>query len=591
MRSSIYEIEAIYPSSKGMFQSMWRYLFTELFKALEEEKLKFHHYIHCDNLDMHAALKTIHFPKTEAEITQILEKRHPLQTYLIKEEIVALQAVYERSKKKIVADEGLAYPYKQSNLLQSFINNLPFPLTNGQMSAIQDIQKDMAQKNPMWRLVQGDVGSGKTVVAAAAAALCLEAGHQVAIMSPTDILAKQHYYNFHRWFAEKIGEDRIIFLGGSMKSKEKKEALKKIKEGVAHCIVGTHSLFQDEVEFYNLHLVIIDEQHRFGVDQRLRLKEKSNKNQNVAHQLVLTATPIPRTLQQSFQGQIHTSILKELPSGRKPIKTTKHSQEMRNKIMKKIGAIAQRKVTSIDVTAVEGNEEKTIMDDFFGIKTSGAQVYWVCNLIDSNEDEEIGDNSFEEKQKKEKKAIYETIDEITPFAKNSVIEALHGKMKNEEKITIMERFRNHQIDILVCTTVIEVGVDVPNASIIVIDNAENLGLAQLHQLRGRVGRGSKESFCLLLYGEKISKNAWIRLDTMCQSNDGFVLAKKDLWIRGAGEIHGENQSGTITMKFSDPEENEATWESAQSIIQHLEEKEKNNLIQRWFPQSQDRLAS
>jgi ATP-dependent DNA helicase RecG len=360
----------------------------------------------------------------------------------------------------------------------------------------------------MMRLVQGDVGSGKTVVSAYAALLALLAGYQVAVMAPTELLAEQHLRNFTAWFAGF--ETTVVFLTGHVKGKPRKEALQALADGSAGIIIGTHALFQDSVQFHKLGLIIIDEQHRFGVHQRLALREKGQQENCRPHQLVMTATPIPRTLAMLQYADLDISIIDELPPGRKPIVTRVIPAERRSDVIDRINSwITEKK-----------------------------QVYWVCTLI-------------EESDVLQCEAAEKTAERLTAGLPAVRVGLIHGRMKSVEKEAVMHAFKSHQLDLLVATTVIEVGVDVPNASLMIIENPERLGLSQLHQLRGRVGRGDSDSYCLLMYQSPLSATARERLGILRESNDGFVIAEKDLQLRGPGDVMGTRQTGQLQFKIAD----------------------------------------
>jgi len=438
----------------------------------------------------------------------ILEKgQHPAQQRLIFEELLAHNLAMQ--KVRLGTQQFLALPlHYQTDLKQRFLASLPFQPTNAQNRVVADIEQDLAKNYPMMRLVQGDVGSGKTLVAALAALLAIDNGKQVALMAPTEILAEQHANNFRRWL-EPFGIE-VGWLAGKVKGKARQAELEKIKSGAVQMVVGTHALFQEEVEFADLALVIIDEQHRFGVHQRLMLREKGEKAGFYPHQLIMTATPIPRTLAMTVYADLDTSIIDELPPGRTPITTVVISEERRDEI------VARVKNACI-------NEKR--------------QAYWVCTLIDESE--------VLEAQAAE--AIWEDLTKALPMLKIGLV---HGRMKPQEKQDIMAAFKNAELDLLVATTVIEVGVDVPNASLMIIENAERLGLSQLHQLRGRVGRGSTASFCVLMYKPPLGKVSQKRLQVLRDSQDGFVISEKDLEIRGPGEVLGTKQTGIAEFKVA-----------------------------------------
>ncbi|MDU5778762.1 MAG: ATP-dependent DNA helicase RecG [Haemophilus parainfluenzae] len=453
------------------------------------------------------AIRFLHRPPPDISL-DILEKgQHPAQQRLIFEELLAHNLAMQ--KVRLGTQQFLALPlHYQTDLKQLFLASLPFQPTNAQNRVVADIEQDLAKDYPMMRLVQGDVGSGKTLVAALAALLAIDNGKQVALMAPTEILAEQHANNFRRWL-EPFGIE-VGWLAGKVKGKARQTELEKIKSGAVQMVVGTHALFQEEVEFADLALVIIDEQHRFGVHQRLMLREKGEKAGFYPHQLIMTATPIPRTLAMTVYADLDTSIIDELPPGRTPITTVVISEERRDEI------VARVKNACI-------NEKR--------------QAYWVCTLIDESE--------VLEAQAAE--AIWEDLTKALPMLKIGLV---HGRMKPQEKQDIMAAFKNAELDLLVATTVIEVGVDVPNASLMIIENAERLGLSQLHQLRGRVGRGSTVSFCVLMYKPPLGKVSQKRLQVLRDSQDGFVISEKDLEIRGPGEVLGTKQTGITEFKVA-----------------------------------------
>lgn len=395
-----------------------------------------------------------------------------------------------------------------NDLLRGFIAQLPFELTGGQQRAFAEIGADLQRPTPMLRLLQGDVGSGKTVVAALAALSAIGAGYQVALMAPTEILAEQHAINFRQWF-EPLGIE-VGWHSGKQKGKPRAQQLERVASGECQILVGTHALFQGEVAYAKLGLIIIDEQHRFGVQQRLALREKAAALQINPHQLVMTATPIPRTLAMSAYADLDNSVIDELPPGRTPVNTLIVSNERRDEVVVRIAAACENQ----------------------------SQAYWVCTLIDESEVLQC-------------QAAEVTAEQLAEQLPQVRVGLVHGRMKPAEKAEVMARFKAAEIDLLVATTVIEVGVDVPNASLMVIENPERLGLAQLHQLRGRVGRGSKKSHCILLYQTPLSRNGKERLGVMRESNDGFFIAEKDLELRGPGQVLGTAQTGLMEFRIAD----------------------------------------
>ncbi|WP_440054113.1 ATP-dependent DNA helicase RecG [Pseudoalteromonas sp. T1lg65] len=452
------------------------------------------------------ALLILHQPPHDVDVAEFELGTHPALQRLVFEELLAqnLSLLALRQKGQSVRAASLS---PTNTLEQKFLETLPFAPTNAQSRVVAEIKGDLQQPFPMMRLVQGDVGSGKTLVAALSALCAIAQGYQVALMAPTEILSEQHAMNFLNWF-QPLGIESV-WLGG--KTKERTSALERIASGEAQMVVGTHALFQEQVQFANLALIIIDEQHRFGVHQRLALREKGKFDDCYPHQLVMTATPIPRTLAMTAYADLETSIIDELPPGRTPITTVAVPDTRRQEVINKV--------------------KTACVDD-------KRQVYWVCTLIDESEVLQC-------------QAAEDAAKELALALPELTIGLVHGRMKAQEKQTIMDEFKQGKIDVLVATTVIEVGVDVPNASLIIIENPERLGLAQLHQLRGRVGRGSIASHCLLLYHAPLSVTAQKRLGVLRESNDGFVIAERDLEIRGPGEVLGTKQTGLAELKVAD----------------------------------------
>lgn len=454
------------------------------------------------------ALKTLHRPPPDTSISQIEEGKHPAQIRLIKEELIAHNLSMLKLRQSV--DKENAFPLTvNESLNQQFLTSLPFEPTNAQTRVANEIRKDLANSTPMMRLVQGDVGSGKTLVAALAALTALGEGFQVALMAPTEILAEQHAINFEKWFAPL--NISVGWLAGKTKAKARRLALENMANGNMQLVIGTHALFQEDVVFKNLVLIIIDEQHKFGVHQRLTLREKGAFDNKYPHQLIMTATPIPRTLAMTAYADLDTSVIDELPPGRTPITTIALPDSRRDAVIDRI-----RK----------------------GCTQDNRQAYWVCTLIEESEVLQC--------QAAEDTAVY--LQEQLPELKIGLV---HGRMKAAEKQAIMDQFKAGELHLLVATTVIEVGVDVPNSSLMVIENPERLGLAQLHQLRGRVGRGAVASHCVLMYKTPLSKTATKRLAVLRESNDGFVIAEKDLQIRGPGELLGTRQTGLAELKIAD----------------------------------------
>ncbi len=459
------------------------------------------------------ALKLIHSPPPGIELHRLATGEHPAQQRLAAEELIAHNLSLLKMRQKVQRQQAPCLA-EDKNVLAHFLDQLPFELTGAQQKVCAEINRDINNSFPMLRLVQGDVGSGKTVVAAIAALQAIANGKQAALMAPTEILAEQHRINFEQWFKDmKIS---VAWLTGKVKGKAREVQLQRIADGSAQMVIGTHALFQESVTFNDLGITIIDEQHRFGVHQRLALRNKGfgdnqpNEQILAPHQLIMTATPIPRTLAMSVYADLDCSIIDELPPGRTPVETAVLSNLRRNDIIERVRA-----------SCIEGR-----------------QAYWVCTLI-------------EESDVLEAQAAEVTASELQLLLPELSIGLVHGRLKPREKLDIMNRFKSGEIHLLVATTVIEVGVDVPNASLMIIENSERLGLSQLHQLRGRVGRGSAKSHCVLLYSSPISANGSERLKTMRQTNDGFAIAEKDLELRGPGELLGTRQTGDMQLQIAD----------------------------------------
>jgi ATP-dependent DNA helicase RecG len=452
------------------------------------------------------ALVTLHRPPRDADVAALQAGLHPAQRRLALEELLAHQLSLRRQR--IALQQLGARPLRgKGALVERLRASLPFALTGAQQRVYAQVRDDLAQPRPMLRLVQGDVGSGKTVVAAMAALLAVEAGRQAALMAPTELLAEQHLANLRGWL-EPLGV-RVCWLAGKVTGKARAQALAQVASGAAQVVVGTHALMQEGVAFHDLALAIVDEQHRFGVHQRLALRDKGQRDA-VPHQLVMTATPIPRTLAMSAYADLDVSAIDELPPGRTPVTTIALAAERRPELIERIRAAC----------------------------AEGRQAYWVCTLIDDS-DEVVA------------QAAQSTFEALTLALPELRIGLVHGRQKAADKQATMRAFKQGELGLLVATTVIEVGVDVPNASLMVIENAERLGLAQLHQLRGRVGRGSAASSCVLLYQSPLSAMARERLDTLRRSNDGFEIAEKDLQLRGPGELLGTRQTGLAAFRIAD----------------------------------------
>lgn len=508
----------IYPATEGLTQPRMRSLAVQALAWLDKHALKellpeaVRRQLNQSSLA--DALRYLHQPPTNANIQQLMEGEHPLQQRLAFEELLAHHLSLLLLRRETQAD-GACQLVLDTALQQRFLGGLGFSLTRAQSRVVAEIAADLAKPVPMLRLVQGDVGSGKTVVAALAALAAVSAGKQAAIMAPTEILAEQHRINFGKWL-EPLGIS-LGWLTGKLKVAERRTQLAAIASGDAQVVVGTHALFQEAVAFANLGLIVIDEQHRFGVHQRLTLSEKgtnSDENRRFGllrpHQLIMTATPIPRTLAMSAYADLDCSVIDELPPGRTPITTVVISDNRREEVVERVRLACEQ----------------------------GRQAYWVCTLI-------------EESEALEAQAAEATAANLTESLPQLRVGLIHGRLKPAEKEAVMAAFKANQLDLLVATTVIEVGVDVPNASLMIIENPERLGLAQLHQLRGRVGRGSAASHCVLLYGSPLSHNGRERLRVMRESSDGFYIAEQDLELRGPGEVLGTRQTGEMQFKIAD----------------------------------------
>ncbi|HSN00350.1 MAG TPA: ATP-dependent DNA helicase RecG [Rudaea sp.] len=460
---------------------------------------------------LRAALLYVHRPPPQTDLAQLALGAHPAQQRLALEELLAQHLSLKRLRARI-REHAAPVLRGAGGLRERFLASLPFVPTRAQARVAAEVARDLARPAPMLRLVQGDVGSGKTVVAALAALAAVESGFQAALMAPTELLAEQHYRNFRNWL-EPLGVE-VVWLAGKLKGRTRNAALTQIagsdEARPAQIVIGTHALMQEGVAFRDLALVIIDEQHRFGVHQRLALREKGRDGDSVPHQLVLTATPIPRTLAMTAYADLDVSVIDELPPGRMPVTTVAVANSRRSVVVERIRAAC----------------------------AGGRQAYWVCTII-------------EESDLLQAQAAEAVHAELTVALPGLAIGLVHGRLKPAQKQAVMDAFASGRISLLVATTVIEVGVDVPNASLMIVENAERLGLAQLHQLRGRVGRGSVESSCVLLYQAPLSAMARQRLDVLRATNDGFRIAEKDLELRGPGEVLGTRQTGQMTLRIAD----------------------------------------
>ena len=527
-----------YSLTKGITHQKLRKLTLEAINLIKEEKIKIPDYLPRHELiQLDQSIIDIHDPNPESNIDDyLLGGVSPARKRLGLEEIVANKISYLSIKEQ--NKNRKAHKFENDSVAKKILDDLPFKLTNDQKNAYTEISEDITLGSPMLRLLQGDVGSGKTIVAALIAAHVVAENKQVAILAPTTILANQHFQNFVDWFGN---DGQIELLTSKIPAKTRRAKYEKIKNGTAKIIIGTHAIFQEDVFYENLSLVIYDEQHRFGVSQRLRLKEKAD---DYPHQLLLSATPIPRTMAMGVLSGLDISTIRSLPPNRIPIVTTTLPNNRRSALINRI---------------------KSVID-------SNSQVYWVCPLIDESESELIGIEDLEKILSKE-------------FKKNDY-EIIHGKMKDDNKQVILEDFKNKKTKILLATTVIEVGIDVPDANIMVIENAERFGLAQLHQLRGRVGRGTKDSFCILMHSETLTDLADQRLKIITETSDGFVIAEEDLKLRGPGDILGLSQTGLPSFTFYDLLANQELQLEADRLANEvikMPAEQQRKIVERWFP--------
>ena len=542
----------VYPTTEGVHQLTLRRLTDQALQALEGPQEQ----VLPDWLPpglltgfpftgLAEAIRYVHRPPPGASVAQLLEGRHPAQQRLAFEELLAHHLSLRRLRHEARAQHAPVLG-GDGALRAALLANLPFPLTAAQRRVGAEIATDLRQPHPMLRLVQGDVGSGKTLVAAVAVLQAIEAGCQAAVMAPTELLAEQHYRNFAAWL-EPLGVT-VAWLTGRIKGKARSATLAAIESGTAQLVVGTHALFQDEVTFARLGLVVVDEQHRFGVHQRLALRDKGRKNGLHPHQLVMTATPIPRTLAMTLYADLDSSVIDELPPGRTPVQTV----------------------------AIPGTRRPEVMARVREACGAGRQAYWVCTLI-------------EESEVLQCEAAADTAELLREQLPELRIGLVHGRLKAAEKEAVMRAFQQRELDLLVATTVIEVGVDVPNASLMIIENAERLGLSQLHQLRGRVGRGAAKSSCVLLYQTPLSRTAKVRINTMRETNDGFLVAQKDLELRGPGEVLGTRQTGLAQFHIADLLRDAALLEPVERVAEQLlldHPEHVPHLIRRWLGQAE-----
>ena len=500
-------------------------------------------------LSIKEALKVIHSPSVKDDIIKIKQFEHPAQKRLIIEELITNLIGVKISTKKI--DKMVAAVIDSNDkILNSFYKSLPFDLTNAQIRVIKEIQADIKKSKPMRRLVQGDVGSGKTLVAAGAILTCAKNNLQSVLLCPTEVLAEQHFKNFSTWFANENVD--IAILTGKTKKKEWEKIDENLRSGKIKVLIGTHSIFQERVSMKNLSLVVVDEQQRFGVKQRFEMLQKS-KEELLPHQLFMTATPIPRTLAMTIFADLSVSKIDEMPPGRNPVVTSVMSNDKRDELVKRL-----------EVICSEGN-----------------QAFWLCTMIEESESLDV-------------QAAESAKEWISKRSNNLKVGLVHSKLNKSQKDSVIENFRNGKVDVLVCTTVIEVGMDVPNASLMIIENAERLGLSQLHQLRGRVGRGpNMDAHCVLLYQGKLGEIAEARMAAMKETNDGFKISEIDMKIRGSGEILGTKQSGGMELKIADLMRDAHHLDNAEELANILISypNEVEILMKRWVGNKQDLIAA
>ncbi|TDR32957.1 ATP-dependent DNA helicase RecG [Hydromonas duriensis] len=549
----------VYPTTEGLTQAAWRKLMARAMDVVDLPEILPTQILDETWPTLNQAVRLLHAPPPDVNPSALTERDHPAWARIKFEELLAQQISLTQAKLKRASEHAPSLQAK-SDVLNRFVAQLPFALTGAQQRAWALIADDMHRSQPMHRLLQGDVGSGKTVLAALACAQCVAAGWQAAVMAPTEILAEQLFEKLRGWF-EPLGV-RVVWLASSVKKKDKTQAYAEITAHEAHIVVGTHALIQEAVQFHQLGLAVIDEQHRFGVAQRLALRHKMQSSVLMAgrtdladyapHQLMMSATPIPRTLALSYFADLDVAIIDELPPNRTPVVTKLIDQQRRGDVVEKVAR---------DVAA-------------------GRQVYWVCPLIEESEALEL------------QTAIdtHATLSEALPELRIGLV---HGRLNAADKRAVMQAFVAHELDVLVATTVIEVGVDVANASVMVIEHAERFGLAQLHQLRGRVGRGAAHSTCILLYDKPLSAIAKQRLKTMYETTDGFEVARQDLLLRGAGEFLGTRQSGLPLLRFADIEMDvellERARDAAAWLWQHNPQAATAHL-KRWLAQREHYLA-
>ena len=540
----------IYPATEGLHQISLKRILQQVISKLKTDGiaetlpqswLDKNHFP-----DITSAMIDLHSPESREDSELIAQNRHPAQHRFVVEELAAhrlallqrRQQIRSRKTPKIITD---------GSRQQKLIEQLPFQLTSAQRRVLEELMQDFASGKPMIRLVQGDVGSGKTVVAALACLPVVDSGYQAALMAPTEILAEQHYQNLRAWL-QPLGIE-VVALVGADKGKKREQKLAMIASGEAQVVVGTHALFQTSVEFHRLGFIVFDEQHRFGVDQRRALQKKTRDGE-MPHQLIMTATPIPRTMAMSIYADLDYSQIDELPPGRKPVTTSIVSEQQRGSLIERVAESCRQ----------------------------GGQVYWVCTLVEESE----------ALQCEAAELTYESLSRQLPQLSVGLV---HGRMKPREKDAVIQAFKQGDIHILVATTVIEVGVDVPNANVMIIENPERLGLAQIHQLRGRVGRGGRESFCILLVKNQLSEQVRARLDIIRSTQDGFEIAQKDLELRGAGEVLGTRQTGEMSFRIADLMRDQKWFPQVEELAQLMQQPqhatERAELLRNWIGDRQD----
>lgn len=545
----------VYPSTEGVQQAIWRKLSDQALALLDAGSA-----VHDLLADLPTgtlqlptlteALRTLHRPHRGADLESLLEGSHPARIRLAFEELLSHRLAMLNLRDRARSCNATALT-ASGQLRAKLMERLPFNPTRAQSRVIEEICTDLATPHPMQRLVQGDVGSGKTLVAAAAAAQAVDSGVQVAMMAPTELLAEQHFHNFDAWFTS-LGVS-IGWLSGKQSPAQRRAGQTAVTSGQTAIVVGTHALFQQDVAFDNLGLIIIDEQHRFGVAQRQALRDKGPRASVVPHQLIMTATPIPRTLAMTSCADLDYSVIDELPAGRQPVTTVAVSSERRADVVARVASAISK----------------------------GCQAYWVCTLI-------------EESETLAAEAAEATATALAEALAPHTIELVHGRLKPAEKDARMQRFKRGDVNLLVATTVIEVGVDVPNASLMIIENPERLGLAQLHQLRGRVGRGTAESNCVLLYNPPLSPNVRDRLAVLRETNDGFEIAERDLELRGSGEIFGTRQTGELAFRIANITTDRGLLPAVANAASHLRSHQPDRiplLLMRWLGEEAAQYAA